>query len=57
MFRGEAKHMSMDMFVYMDRFACEDQTDWGRQWKRNDHLAAGGRTDLLSAEGMKDKTH
>lgn len=55
-FRGEAKHMSMDLLLYMDRFVCEDQIYWDRHWKRNDQLFVGGRTDLLSAEVMKDKT-
>lgn len=48
--------MSMDAFGYVDRFVCEGQIYWDRHRKRNDQLAVGGRTDSLSAEGMKDKT-
>ena len=47
---------SMDMFVYVERFVCEDQIYWDRHQKRNDQLVVGGRTGLLSAEVIKDKT-
>lgn len=39
--------MSMDMFVYMDKFVCEDQIYRDKHQKRNDQLVVGGRTDLL----------
>lgn len=46
--------MNVDVFVYTDRFAHEAHIYWDRHWKKIP--VVGGRTDLLSAEVMKDKT-
>lgn len=40
------------MFVYMDRYVCEDQIYRERHWKRNVQLVVVGRSDLLSDEGQ-----